>query len=122
MRQPDPANPTAPLAFAIVNARVFTRDTRRTWADAVLVRGEAIVAVGGSAELRKRAGTAASVIDAAGRVVVPLATNGRLAAGEPADLAILDHVADASAPVVWDDAELVFVLQKGHVVVNHLER
>ncbi|MBW8770143.1 MAG: hypothetical protein JF589_10335 [Gemmatimonadetes bacterium] len=122
MRQPDPANPTAPLAFAIVNARVFTRDTRRTWADAVLVRGEAIVAVGGSAELRKRAGTAASVIDAAGRVVVPLATNGRLAAGEPADLAILDHVADASAPVVWDDAALVFVLQKGHVVVNHLER
>jgi hypothetical protein len=112
----------APLAFAIVNARVWTRDARRSWADAVLIRGDVIVAVGGSAELRKRAGTAASVIDAGGRVVVPLAANGRLAADEPADLAVVDHVADARAPVVWDDADLVFVMQQGQVVVNRLAR
>jgi predicted amidohydrolase YtcJ len=114
------ATQTPPLAFAIVNARIWTRDERRSWADAVLVRGDAIVAVGGSAELRKRAGTAASIIDARGRVVVPLAANGRLAPGEPADLAIVDHVVDASAPVAWDDADLVFVTQKGQVVVNRL--
>jgi len=120
MRPPDSTPATTPLALAIVNARVWTRDGRRTWADAVLTRGESIVAVGGSAELRKRAGTTASIIDAGGRVVVPLAANGRLAPGEPADLAIVDHVADASDPVVWDDADLVFVLQRGQVVVDHL--
>ena len=122
MLQSDSDASATPLALAIVNARVWTRDGRRAWADAVLTRGETIVAVGGSAELRKRAGRAASIIDAGGRVVVPLATSGRLAAGEPADLAIVDHVADASAPVVWDDADLVFVLQKGRVIVDRLAR
>jgi predicted amidohydrolase YtcJ len=122
MAQPDSTQATAPLAFAIVNARVWTRDARRTWADAVLARGDVIVAVGSSAELRKRAGTGASVIDAGGRVVVPLAAQGRLAAGELADLAIVDHVVDARATVVWDDADLVFVLQRGQVIVDRLAR
>jgi predicted amidohydrolase YtcJ len=122
MLPPESTPATTPLALAIVNARVWTRDERRTWADAVLTRGASIVAVGGSAELRKRAGAAASIIDAGGRVVVPLAANGRLAAGELADLAIVDHVADASARVVWDDADLLIVLQQGQVVVDHLTR
>jgi predicted amidohydrolase YtcJ len=121
MAHPDSALDT-PLAFAIVNARVWTRDERRPWADAVLSRGEAIVAVGASAELRKRAGVAASVIDAGGRMVVPFAANGRLAAGEPADLAIVDRITGAGAPGAPDERDLVFVLQKGQVVVNRLTR
>ena len=36
---PPPA-PAPVTALAIVNARVWTGDTRRPWADAVLVRGE----------------------------------------------------------------------------------
>ncbi len=122
MLHPDSDASATPLAFAIVNARVWTRDERRPWADAVLARGEVIIAVGASAELRKRAGTATSVIDAGGRMVVPLAAHGRLAAGEPADLAIVDRVPDASAPGAAHDGDLVFVLQNGHVVVDRLTR
>ena len=56
--------------LAIVNARVWTGDTRRPWADAILVRGERIEAVGSSAEIRKRARDA-KVIDAKGKMVAP---------------------------------------------------
>ena len=65
--QPAPA-PKA--ALAIVNARVWTGDPRRPWADALLVRGERIEMVGSSAEVKKRAG-AAKVVDAKGMMVTP---------------------------------------------------
>jgi predicted amidohydrolase YtcJ len=58
-------------ALAIVNARVWTGDPRRPWADAVLVRGERIDAVGSSAEVRKRAGANVKIVDAKGMMVTP---------------------------------------------------
>ena len=62
--------PAPVTALAIVNARVWTGDPRRPWADAVLVRGERIAVVGSGAEVRKHAG-AARVIDAKGMMVTP---------------------------------------------------
>lgn len=56
---------------AIVNARVWTGDQRRPWADAVAVTGERITAVGSSAEIRKLARPSTRVIDATGRMLVP---------------------------------------------------
>ncbi len=56
--------------LAIVNARVWTGDAQRPWADAVLVRGEKIESVGSSAEIRKRARDAV-VVDAKGKLVTP---------------------------------------------------
>lgn len=76
--------------LAIVNARVLTRDPRRPWADAALVRGERVVAVGSSAEMKKRAGTGARVIDARGMTLLPVAKDVMLAAGSPADLVIVE--------------------------------
>lgn len=61
----------AAISLAIVNARVWTGDTRRPWADAVAVQGNQIAAVGSSAEIRKLAGAATRVIDAKGAMVVP---------------------------------------------------
>jgi predicted amidohydrolase YtcJ len=61
---------TPAVSLAIVNARVWTGDTRRPWADAVAVSGDRIAAVGSSAEVRKVAGSA-RVIDAQGQLVVP---------------------------------------------------
>ncbi|MBI2407944.1 MAG: amidohydrolase [Gemmatimonadetes bacterium] len=61
----------AVISLAIVNARVWTGDTRRPWADAVAVDGARIAAVGSSAEIRKLAGTQTRVIDAHGAMVVP---------------------------------------------------
>jgi predicted amidohydrolase YtcJ len=67
-----PALPTGSdsVTLAIVNARVWTGDERRPWADAVAIRDSVISAVGSSAEIRKMSGTA-RVIDANGQMVVP---------------------------------------------------
>ncbi len=70
MNHPATAAPE-PLSLAIVNARIWTGDPRRPWADAVAVRGERIAAVGSSAEIRKMASAATRVIDASGQMLVP---------------------------------------------------
>lgn len=55
----------------LVNARVFTADPLRPWAEALAVRDGRVVAVGTDAELRARPDGARRVIDAGGRLVVP---------------------------------------------------
>lgn len=64
------ANSSAPT-LAIVNARVWTGDASRPWADAIAVSGDSIVAVGSSAEIRKLAGSTMRVVDGTGRMVAP---------------------------------------------------
>ena len=59
-----------PVTLAVVNARVWTGDARRPWAEGVAVRGERLAAVGTNAEVRKLAGSA-RVIDAGGQMLVP---------------------------------------------------
>ncbi len=59
-----------PVTLAVVNARVWTGNTQRPWADAIAVAGDRLVAVGSSAEVRKQAGSA-EVIDAGGQFLVP---------------------------------------------------
>ena len=64
-----PASP--PPTIAVVNARVWTGDPHRPWADALAATGERLVAVGSSAEVRKLAAPTTRVIDAHGMMVVP---------------------------------------------------
>jgi len=71
MQQPLPPAPAPVTALAIVNARAWTGDPRRPWADAVLVRGERLELVGSSAEVKKRAGAGVPVLDARGMMLVP---------------------------------------------------
>jgi predicted amidohydrolase YtcJ len=66
----DSATSTGPLTLAVVNAKVWTGDSVRPWADAIAVRGDRIAMVGSSAAVRKAAGYA-RVIDAAGQMVAP---------------------------------------------------
>jgi predicted amidohydrolase YtcJ len=66
----DPVNDGVQADVAIVNAGVFTADAARSWSDAVAVRGDRIVAVGGS-DVTARIGPATEVIDAAGGLVLP---------------------------------------------------
>src|SRR3712207_3556090 len=63
--------PAAPITLAVVNARVWTGDARRPWADAVAASGASLAAVGSSAEVRKMAGPATRIIDARGQMLVP---------------------------------------------------
>jgi predicted amidohydrolase YtcJ len=62
---------TDPGAIAIVNARIWTGDPRRPWADGLLADGSRLALVGSSAEVRKAAKRDTRVIDAAGKFVVP---------------------------------------------------
>lgn len=62
---------TDPGAIAIVNARIWTGDPRRPWADGLLADGARLALVGSSAEVRKATKPGVRVIDAAGRFVVP---------------------------------------------------
>lgn len=74
-----------PVTLAVVNARVWTGNARRPWADAVVVAGDRLALVGGSAEARKLAAAspAARVVDARGALLVP-----GTPAGAPADEAL----------------------------------
>ena len=65
------AGPAGAPTLAVVNARVWTGDPRRPWADALAVDGERLRLVGASAEVRKLAGAATRVVDAHGMMVVP---------------------------------------------------
>jgi len=62
---------TAVITLAVVNAKVWTGDARRPWADALAVAGDRIAAVGSSAEIRKLAPASARLIDAHGAMVTP---------------------------------------------------
>jgi len=64
------AGSSGPVTLAVVNARVWTGDSTRPWADAMAIRGDRIAMVGSSAAVRKAAGNA-RVIDASGQMVVP---------------------------------------------------
>ena len=60
---------TPAATLAIVNARVWTGDSTRPWADAIAVSGDTILVVGSSAEVRKLG--ASRVVDAKGGMVTP---------------------------------------------------
>jgi predicted amidohydrolase YtcJ len=61
---------TPPVTLAIVNAKVWTGDPARPWAEALAVAGERLAAVGTNEEIRRVVGTG-RVIDARGRLVTP---------------------------------------------------
>src|SRR5687768_507694 len=65
----DMNQPPSSASLAIVNARVWTGDSARPWAEAIAINGDTIVAVGSSAEVRKLG--AERVVDAKGGMVTP---------------------------------------------------
>ena len=61
----------APADLLLTNARVVTVEESLPQAEAVAVRGDRIVALGTSAELRRYVGAATRVIDLQGQLVIP---------------------------------------------------
>lgn len=118
MSQIDRPSHATPPALAIVNARVWTNDPRRRWADAVLVREGRVVAVGSSAELRKRAGTGAAIVDARGWLVLPARAGDSLAAGAMATLMIAERATSTEPPAPADDDAVAFELSEGRIVLD----
>jgi len=60
-----------PSELMLVNGAVYTVDEKNPWAEAVLVRGNEIVAVGTTATIEEAAGKGAQRIDLKGRLVLP---------------------------------------------------
>src|SRR5919202_3945190 len=61
----------APADLILFGGKVFTGDPARPSAEAVATRGERVIAVGTSAEVKRLAGATTRVVDLGGRVVVP---------------------------------------------------
>jgi predicted amidohydrolase YtcJ len=133
MQQPTstPSTHSAPApvsALAIVNAKVWTGDRRRPWADAILVRGERIEIVGSSAEVKKRAGGGVHTIDAKGMMIMPdfdaahpdayRNARGVLASGRPADLVLIDRDITRVAPETIRDAQVILTMVGGRVMYD----
>lgn len=57
--------------LAVVNARIWTGDPRRPWADALAAASDRLLVVGSSAEVRKLATGSTKVVDARGMMIVP---------------------------------------------------
>ena len=65
------ASAQAPPESILHGGKIFTSDPARPWAEAVAVRGERIVAVGGNSEVLALAGAATRRINLGGRTVIP---------------------------------------------------
>jgi hypothetical protein len=57
--------------FALLNGKIWTGDPGRPWAEAVAVRGDKIIAVGATAEIRKLVTAGAKAVDLGGALVLP---------------------------------------------------
>lgn len=55
----------------ITNARIYTVNPQQKWAEAIAVKGEKIVAVGGRTQVEALRGPATKVINAGGRLLLP---------------------------------------------------
>ena len=63
--------PPAAADSVVVNARIYTVNSRQPWAEALAVRGDKILAVGSVREIVRYRGANTRVIDAQGRLVLP---------------------------------------------------
>lgn len=68
---PSASNARAPNAtLAIINAKIWTGDSAKPWAEALAINGDTITMVGSTAEISSLAGDI-ETIDAAGRLITP---------------------------------------------------
>lgn len=64
-KKPEPAD------LIITGARIYTVNPAQPWAEAVAIKGEQIVFVGSSKQVKKYAGPATKIIQAGGRLLLP---------------------------------------------------
>jgi predicted amidohydrolase YtcJ len=65
------AQPSGTPDIVLLNARVYTVDAARPWAEAVAITGDRIAAVGTTADMRALAGARTRTIDLRGAFVAP---------------------------------------------------
>jgi predicted amidohydrolase YtcJ len=115
------AAPTdAPPALALVNARVWTGDRRRPWADAILMIDGCVAALGSSAEIAKRLPVGTQVVDARRQLVARRPAQGetpdRLHPGEPADLVMVQDIRPPVTVAAIAAADVLMLIADGRIV------
>ena len=65
------AQPLLPADLALMGGRIYTLDPQKPWVEAIAARGEDIVAVGSTAEIRRFVGANTRVIDLRGAFALP---------------------------------------------------
>jgi predicted amidohydrolase YtcJ len=61
-----------PADLILVRGRIYTLDAQKPWAQALAVRGDRILAIGGDREIRALAGPRTRVIDLRGKFALPI--------------------------------------------------
>ena len=65
------AQPSTVADTVVVNARIYTVNVRQTWAEALAIRGDKLLAVGSAKDIAAYRGPSTKVIDARGKLVLP---------------------------------------------------
>lgn len=68
----------APADLVIVNAKIYTVNSKQSWAQALAIRGSRIVFVGSNAQAKKFTGKTTRVVDAQKRLVLPGITDSHI--------------------------------------------
>ncbi len=69
--QPAATAPPAAADLILVGGRIYTLDAQKPWAQALAIRGDRILAVGGDREIRALAGPHTRVLDLRGKFALP---------------------------------------------------
>ena len=82
----------------LTNARIWTGDSARPWAQALAVRGERLLVVGTLAEARRHQTAFTRVVDAGGRLVTPGFTDNHTHFGQAGALLLGANLLDVARP------------------------
>lgn len=95
---------TQKVDTVVVNARIYTVNSRQPWAEALAIRREKVVAVGSAKDIEAYRGATTKVIDAGGRLVLPGFTDSHIH--------FLEGSMNAQQIVIEDTQTLAGVLQQ----------
>ncbi len=87
-----------PADLVLVNGRLYTLDEQQPWAEALAVKGERIVAVGSSSEIRNFAGPETEMIDLGGAFTVPGFNDSHVHVGSTGALLVGVNLLDVHEP------------------------
>ena len=87
--------------YILYNGKIFTSDKKRLWAEALAIKGERILAVGGNAEILKSKGSSTKLINLDKRLVVAGFNDAHAHVGALYPARRFELSADPFAPTPW---------------------
>jgi predicted amidohydrolase YtcJ len=95
------AQPSLTADLALVGGRIYTLDPQKPWVEAIAARGEDIVAVGSTVEIRRLVGPNTRVIDLKGAFALPGFNDGHVHIDETGALLVGANLLDVHEPAAF---------------------